>query len=77
MLWYEELLLLFLRAAPERFEIDGGGMVVRGEFGSSEQRRGLWWSWSKQLSGVDVGNACHFYPCSAGSPWSGECSEFR
>jgi peptidoglycan/xylan/chitin deacetylase (PgdA/CDA1 family) len=52
MLWYEELFLLFLRAAAGRFEIDSGEQVLRGELGSVEQRRELWWSSVKRLSGV-------------------------
>ena len=65
MLWYEELFLLLtddLRAArtseqyhsPRRFEASGGGLTIRGELGSREQRRSIWWDVVKQLSRVDA-----------------------
>jgi peptidoglycan/xylan/chitin deacetylase (PgdA/CDA1 family) len=60
MLWYEELFLLFLRGAAGRFELDSGGRAVQGELGSLEQRRELWWSSVKRLSGVSVEARCSF-----------------
>ncbi len=51
-LWYEELLLLFLGAPTGRFEISAEGFAIRGEFGSVAQRREIWWSSVKRLSGV-------------------------
>ena len=53
MLWYEELFLLFLRAAAGRFEIASGDVVIRGELGSREQRRVVWWNSVKRLSQVE------------------------
>ena len=60
MLWYEELFLLFLRGAAGRVEIDSGELVTRCELGSLEQRRDLWWSFVKRLSGVSVEARCSF-----------------
>jgi peptidoglycan/xylan/chitin deacetylase (PgdA/CDA1 family) len=53
MLWYEELLLLFLRAPAGHFEVSREGIVVRGELGSRERRRGIWWNSVKRLSRLD------------------------
>jgi len=53
MLWYEELFLLLLRAAAGHFEISSEGVVIEGELGSREQRRGIWWNSVKRLSQVD------------------------
>jgi peptidoglycan/xylan/chitin deacetylase (PgdA/CDA1 family) len=52
MLWYEELLLLFLRARPGRFEISSDGIEISGILGERERRRALWWSAVKRLSQV-------------------------
>ncbi len=54
MLWYEELLLLFLRARPGRFEISADGIELSGVLGEREQRRALWWSAVKRLSQADA-----------------------
>lgn len=54
MLWYEELLLLFLRAGAGRFEISAGGIEISGVLGEREQRRVLWWSAVKLLSQIDA-----------------------
>jgi peptidoglycan/xylan/chitin deacetylase (PgdA/CDA1 family) len=54
MLWYEEFLLLLLRARAGSFRITQGSLDVAGVLGEREQRRGLWWSAVKQLSQVDA-----------------------
>jgi peptidoglycan/xylan/chitin deacetylase (PgdA/CDA1 family) len=65
MLWYEELFLLLtadLRAAPRTeqshslkwFEVSRGGLTIRGELGSREQRRSIWWNVVKQVSRFDA-----------------------
>jgi peptidoglycan/xylan/chitin deacetylase (PgdA/CDA1 family) len=53
MLWYEELLLLFLRAPDGNFNIRCAGIEIGGVLGEREQRRAVWWSAVKQLSQVD------------------------
>jgi peptidoglycan/xylan/chitin deacetylase (PgdA/CDA1 family) len=55
MLWYEELFLLFLRAPAGNLEIPCEGVLIRGELGSREERRAIWWSAVKRLSQVDAG----------------------
>ena len=55
MLWYEELFLLFLRAPAGNLEISCEGVLIRGELGSREERRAIWWSAVKRLSQVDAG----------------------
>jgi peptidoglycan/xylan/chitin deacetylase (PgdA/CDA1 family) len=60
MLWYEELLLLFLRAPAGHFEVSREGIVVRGELGSRERRRGIWWNSVNRLSQVDEGKRISF-----------------
>jgi len=54
MLWYEELLLLFLRARAGHFKISASGIEVGGVLGEREQRRALWWNAVKRLSQVDA-----------------------
>jgi peptidoglycan/xylan/chitin deacetylase (PgdA/CDA1 family) len=54
MLWYEELLLLLLRAPAGPFEISSEGVVIRGELGSPEQRRVLWRNAVMRLSQVSA-----------------------
>lgn len=54
MLWYEELLLLFLRARAGSFKIAGDGLEIEGVLGEREQRRSLWWSSVKRLSQLDA-----------------------
>jgi peptidoglycan/xylan/chitin deacetylase (PgdA/CDA1 family) len=51
--WYEELFLLLLRAPAGKFEVSSGGVVVRAEISSREQRRGIWWDAVKRLSQID------------------------
>lgn len=55
MLWYEELLLLLLRAPAGLFEVSSEGVVIRGELGSPAQRRVLWWNSVRRLSQVSAG----------------------
>lgn len=52
MLWYEELFLIFAHASGGPFEIACDGITIRGEMGSREQRRAIWWSSVKRLSQV-------------------------
>lgn len=59
-LWYEELFLLFLRAPDGPFEISSEGILIRGDAGSREQRRVLWWNSVKRLSQVDSGTRGSF-----------------
>jgi len=54
MFWYEELLLLILRAPAGDFKISDAGIEVCGALGQGEQRRTLWWSAVKRLSQVDA-----------------------
>ncbi len=53
MLWYEELFLLLLGAPAGPFEVSYGEVVIRGELGSSERRRAIWWDSVKRLSQTD------------------------
>jgi peptidoglycan/xylan/chitin deacetylase (PgdA/CDA1 family) len=52
-LWYEELLMLFLRAPAGQFEISCESISLGGELGAREQRRAVWWNAVKRLSQVD------------------------
>jgi peptidoglycan/xylan/chitin deacetylase (PgdA/CDA1 family) len=52
MLWYEDLLLLFLCAPAGGFEISCDSVVIKGELGAPKQRRALWRSSVKRLSQV-------------------------
>ena len=54
MLWYEQLLLLFLRAREGKFDICRGNIEISGVLGEREQRRALWWKAVKRLSQVDA-----------------------
>jgi peptidoglycan/xylan/chitin deacetylase (PgdA/CDA1 family) len=54
MLWYEELLLMFLRAPAGNFAISWEGVEIGGVLGEREERRGVWWKSVKQLSQVDL-----------------------
>lgn len=54
MLWYEELLLLFLRAPKGAFNIVEDKLEIGGVLGEREQRRALWWNAVKRLSEVDA-----------------------
>jgi len=51
-LWYEELFLIFMNAPGGPFEISCEGITIRGEMGSRDQRRSLWWSSVQHLSHV-------------------------
>jgi len=50
VLWYEELFLHFLRARSGSFEISSDGVIIRGNLGSPEQRRAVWWDSVRRLS---------------------------
>jgi peptidoglycan/xylan/chitin deacetylase (PgdA/CDA1 family) len=54
MLWYEALLLVFLRAPAGSFKISWDNVEISGVLGEREQRRALWWSAVKRLSQVDA-----------------------
>jgi peptidoglycan/xylan/chitin deacetylase (PgdA/CDA1 family) len=54
MLWYEELLLLFLRSPSGSFKILSDTIEISGVLGELEQRRALWWNAVKRLSQVDA-----------------------
>jgi peptidoglycan/xylan/chitin deacetylase (PgdA/CDA1 family) len=60
MLWYEELLLLFMRARSGCFEISSDTIEVSGVLGEREQRRAVWWSTVKRLSQVDAESRARF-----------------
>lgn len=49
-LWYEDLLLLFLRGRSGPFEVATGGISVAGQLGSLEQRHATWWDAVRHLS---------------------------
>ena len=50
MLWYEELLLVFMRARAGNYKICDNGLEIGGVLGEREQRRAQWWSAVKRLS---------------------------
>jgi peptidoglycan/xylan/chitin deacetylase (PgdA/CDA1 family) len=52
-LWYEELLLMFLKARSGPFEISCEGIVIQGELADEAQRRAVWWDSVKRLSQID------------------------
>jgi peptidoglycan/xylan/chitin deacetylase (PgdA/CDA1 family) len=54
ILWYQELLLVFLRAPAGKFELLCEGVEIGGLLGETEQRRALWWRAVKRLSQVDA-----------------------
>jgi peptidoglycan/xylan/chitin deacetylase (PgdA/CDA1 family) len=54
MLWYQELLLVFLRARAGAFKICHDGLEISGVLGERKQRRGLWWNSVKRLSQFDA-----------------------
>jgi len=60
MLWYEELLLLFMRARAGSFEICSDNIEVSGVLGEREQRRALWWGTVKRLSQADADSRGRF-----------------
>jgi peptidoglycan/xylan/chitin deacetylase (PgdA/CDA1 family) len=53
LLWYQELLLLLLRAPAGSFKIQWEDNETAGILDGREQRRAVWWNVVKQLSGVD------------------------
>lgn len=53
MLWYQELLLLLLRAPAGHFRIPLEDLEIAGDLGSHHDRRRLWWSIVKDLSRID------------------------
>jgi peptidoglycan/xylan/chitin deacetylase (PgdA/CDA1 family) len=53
-LWYEDLLLLFLRARAGVFAISHAGIEIRGELRSREQRVAIWWDTVKKLSKISA-----------------------
>jgi peptidoglycan/xylan/chitin deacetylase (PgdA/CDA1 family) len=53
MLWYEELLLILIDAAAGPIEARGPDIEIRGNLGTREDRRAIWWSAVKQLSKVN------------------------
>ncbi|MGH9497282.1 MAG: polysaccharide deacetylase family protein [Candidatus Sulfotelmatobacter sp.] len=52
--WYEELFLMLLRAPAGPFAVSAGRVELRGELGSREQRRAIWWDTVKRLSRIDA-----------------------
>lgn len=60
MLWYENLLLAFMRAPAGNFKICSDNIEVSGILGEREQRRVLWWKTVKRLSQVDAETREHF-----------------
>lgn len=52
VLWYEELFLVFVNAPCGPFEISSEGVTIRGNMGSREQRRLVWWTSVQRLSQV-------------------------
>ena len=60
MLWYEELLLMFMRAPAGAFKLCSEGVEVEGVLGEREQRRALWWSVVKRLSQLDAASRQRF-----------------
>ena len=55
MLWYEELLLVLLRARAGDFEISFDGVAINGVLAEREQRRGVWWKAVRRLSQIEAG----------------------
>jgi len=49
-LWYEELLLLFLRARPNEYVISAEGLSIRSVLNLPQQRYAAWWSAVRKLS---------------------------
>jgi peptidoglycan/xylan/chitin deacetylase (PgdA/CDA1 family) len=56
MLWYEEFLLLMLRARAGSFRISQGNFEIGGVLGEREQRRAVWWGTVRHLSRLDAEN---------------------
>jgi peptidoglycan/xylan/chitin deacetylase (PgdA/CDA1 family) len=53
MLWYEELLLILIDAAAGPLEVGGHDIEIRGNLGTREERRTIWWNAVKQLSSLN------------------------
>ena len=53
-LWYEELLVLFLRARSEEFVISGEGVTIRFDLRLPQQRHMAWWSAVRTLSQLNA-----------------------
>jgi peptidoglycan/xylan/chitin deacetylase (PgdA/CDA1 family) len=60
MLWYEDLLLLFMRAPAQPLHIVSGAITLQGELRSPEERRALWWSTVKRLSQLTAAQRASF-----------------
>ncbi len=68
MLWYQKLLLIFLRAPAGKFSISAGEFEITGVLAEVSQRRRVWWDSVVRMSGLDprgreefLDNACaHF-----------------
>jgi peptidoglycan/xylan/chitin deacetylase (PgdA/CDA1 family) len=60
MLWYEEFLLLLLRAPAGDFRISSAGIEISGVLGPREHRRTLWWNAVRRLSQVDADSRASF-----------------
>lgn len=60
MLWYENLLLMFLRARGGEFKLSFEGIEISGALRDREQRRREWWSAVKRLSQTDKENRERF-----------------
>ncbi len=52
MLWYEDLLLMFLRARAGNFSVSSGDVEIRGSLGNKDERRAIWWQSVLRLSSV-------------------------
>lgn len=68
MLWYENFLMVFLRARPGDFKISLEGTEISGTLRDREQRRGEWWKAVKRLSELDsesrkkfMAGACSYF----------------
>jgi peptidoglycan/xylan/chitin deacetylase (PgdA/CDA1 family) len=53
MLWYEELLLTLIEAAPGPVDARGPGIEIGGNLGTRQERGAIWWDAVKQLSRLD------------------------
>lgn len=52
MLWYEDLLLMFLRARGGHFSVASGDVEITGFLGNKNERRSLWWQSVLRLSRI-------------------------
>lgn len=60
MLWYEDLLLLLLRAPAGKFQLSAGDLEITGILDSRKNRHALWWSMVERLSKIDAEGREHF-----------------